>query len=382
MLSTGLVSTLLTNNHIYEKKGIYTATNIDINTLSTNNNFLMLLLDMEDSKTFDKVIKDNNKENIFNDFTYFPDTLSAYPFTRESIPYILSGMWFEEETSFTEYFNNALSNSKFIQQLKDSNYDVNIYEKQLLWTDEKALEVNNIKAVNSEIDIYKFLRQESKYILFKYLPFGLKKYSKIETLNYDVCRDETKSTYEVFNDDNKIIYDKLDTITLQKNNYFQFIHADGGHYPWNMNKNFEAIEDGTYEEKIEASINIIEKYINRIKESGQYDNTVIIIFSDHGNNGYDPVGRQNPILYIKGINETHDEMQVSEKKVSYVDLNDTIYLDLLNGKQSTELLENVDDNRIRRFIWYKDYDEMYEQTIDGHAWETEKLVNTGEEYKR
>ncbi len=382
MLSTSLVSTMLTNNQIYEKKGVYTATNININKLSTNNNFLILLVDMEDSKIFDKVLKDSNKEEIFKDFTYFPDTLSAYPFTRESIPYILSGIWFEEETTFSEYFNNALSNSKFIQNLKDNNYDVNIYEKQLLWTDEKALEINNIKAVNSELDKVKFLKQESKYILFKYLPYYLKKYSKIETLNYDICRNEEKSTYEVFSDDNKAIYDKLTEVSLQKDNYFQFIHADGGHYPWNMNKNFEIIENGTYEEKIESSITLIEKYINRIKESGQYDNSIIIILADHGNNGYDPIGRQNPILYIKGINETHEKMQVSNKKVSYVDLNDCIYYNLLNGKKSTELLENIDDNRVRRFIWYKDYDDMYEQTLDGHAWETDKLNNTGKRYKR
>lgn len=382
MLSTSLVSTMLTNNQIYEKKGVYTATNIDINKLSTDTNFLMLLVDMEDSKTFDKVLKDSNKEEIFKDFTYFPDTLSAYPFTRESIPYILSGMWFEEETTFTEYFNNALSDSKFIENLKDKNYDVNIYEKQLLWTDEKALEIKNIKAVNSELDKVMFLKQESKYILFKYLPYCLKKYSKIETLNYDICRNEEKSNYDVFNDDNKVIYDKLTDVSLQKNNYFQFIHADGGHYPWNMNKDFEIIENGTYEEKIESSITLIEKYIKRIKESGQYDNSIIIILADHGNNGYDPIGRQNPILYIKGLNETHDEMEVSSKKVSYVDLNDSIYNDLLNGKKSTELLENIEDNRVRRFIWYKDYDDLFEQTLDGHAWETDKLTNTGKRYKR
>ena len=382
MLSTSLISTMLTSKQIYEKKGIYTATNIDINKLSKNRNFLMLLVDMEDSKTFDKVVKDNNKEYLFKDFTYFPDTLSAYPFTRESIPYILSGVWFEEETTFTEYFNNAFTNSKFIQNLKDNGYDVNIYEKQLLWTDEKALEINNIKAVNTKLDKVKFLKQESKYILFKYLPFYLKKYSKIETLNYDVCRDEENSTYETFNDDNKMIYDVLGEISFQKDNYFQFIHADGGHYPWNMNKNFETVENGTYEEKIGSSITMIEKYLDRIKKSGQYDNSIIIILADHGNNGYNPIGRQNPILYIKGLNETHEEMQISNKKVSYVDLNDRIYYDLLDGKKSSELLEDIDENRIRRFIWYKDYDDMYEQTLDGHAWETDKLINTGNRYKR
>ena len=47
-----------------------------------------------------------------------------------------------------------------------------------------------------------------------------------------------------------------------------------------------------------------------------------------------------------------------------------------------KLLPNIEEDRIRRFIWYRDYDDMYEQTLDGHAWETEKLINTGERYKK
>ena len=382
MLFVSFLSTLLTNKQIYTPKGKYIPTTENINDLSTNNNFLILLVDMEDSKTFDKVLRENKKEILFKDFTYFPDTLSAYPFTRESIPYILSGKWYEAETSYAEYYNEAMNSSPFIKKLKDNNYDINIYENELNWTDSKSLEISNIKAINFEIDNKIFFKQEAKYILFKYLPFPLKKYSKIETLDYNSCKKENRDSNNIFSSDNKDAFDILDKVSLQTKEYFQFVHIDGGHYPWDMNKNFEKIEDGTYEEKIESSITVIEKYLNRIKESGQYDNSIIIILADHGNNGYDPVGRQNPILYIKGLAEQHDEMIVSDKKVSYEDLNTSIYSDLLEGKKSTELLENIDNNRIRRFIWYKDYDKMEEQTLDGHAWETEKLIPTGVKYER
>lgn len=382
MLFVSFLSTLLTNKQIYTPKGKYIPTTENINNLSTNNNFLILLVDMADSKTFDKVLRENKKEILFKDFTYFPDTLATYPFTRESIPYILSGKWYEAETSYPEYYNEAMNNSLLIKKLKDNNYDINIYENELNWTDSKSLEISNIKTINFEIDNKIFFKQETKYILFKYLPFPLKKYSKIETLDYNSCRKENRDSNNIFSSDNKKTFDTLDTVSLQTKEYFQFVHIDGGHYPWDMNKNFEKIENGTYEEKIESSITVIEKYLNRIKESGQYDNSIIIILADHGNNGYDPVGRQNPILYIKGLAEQHDEMIVSDKKVSYEDLNTSIYSDLLEGKKSTELLENVDNNRIRRFIWYKDYDKMEEQTLDGHAWETEKLIPTGVKYER
>ncbi len=380
MLFVSLSTTLLTSKDIYANKGTITATNDNITNLSENKNFLILLVDMADSKTFDKVLKQVNKEDIFKDFTYFPDTLAAYPFTRESIPFILSGEWFEEQKSFTDYYNDALNNSKFLEELKKQNYDINIYESDLNWTDNKALDVNNIKDINFAIDKISLYKQEFKYILFKYLPFPLKKYSKVEWIDYKLCRKENLDSDNLFNMDNKVNYDLLDEVNIQKSNYFQFLHIDGGHYPWDSDSNFNKVENGTYEQKIEASIKVIDKYIKRIKDAKLYDNSVIMVLADHGNNGYDPVGRQNPILYIKGVNEKHNKLFVSNKKVSYTDLNDSIYYDLLNGKNSSELLPEVQKNRIRRFIWYKDYDELYEQFLDGHAWETNKLKNSGKKY--
>lgn len=382
MLSVSLVSIFLTNKEIYVEKGSYTATTDNINQISKNKNFLMLVVDMADSKTFNNVLKNMGKEELLKDFTYYPDTLSAYPFTRESIPFMLSGEWFVEQDTFTNYYNDVMDNSKFLKTLRDKNYDINIYESELGWTNEKALDVNNIKAVNFEIDKSNLFKQEFKYLSFKYLPFNLKKYSNIESLDYTLCRKSDLDTNNIYKMENDIVYDELNSLKTQKNNYFQFLHIDGGHYPWDMNKDFEKIENGTYEEKIESSIVVIEKYLDRIKESGQYDNSVIIILADHGNNGYDPVGRQNPILYIKGINEKNIKMKISDKKVSYDDLNQSIYYDLLDGKKSDDLLTNIDKNRKRRFIWYKDYDKLYEQVLDGHAWETDKLKNTGKKYER
>ena len=99
---------------------------------SNLNNFLILLVDMEDSKTFDKVLRENKKEALFKDFTYFPDTLSAYPFTRESIPYIFSGNWYEAQTSFADYYNEAMNKAESALCYVRSTYDVSVTAKKYL----------------------------------------------------------------------------------------------------------------------------------------------------------------------------------------------------------------------------------------------------------
>ena len=83
---------------------------------------------------------------------------------------------------------------------------------------------------------------------------------------------------------------------------------------------------------------------------------------------------------INSKTEKHD-FQISDKKVSFEDLND-IYTDLLDGKQNKDILKNVKSNRVRRYLYYKEYDKMQEQLLDGHAWETDKLKNTGKKYFR
>ena len=382
MLSSSLVVTLINSPEIYKFKGKYVSTIKDINVLSENKNFVILLIDMVDSKTFDKNIKLYEKEEVFKDFTYFPDTLSEYPFTRESIPFIFSGKRLESKQLIVDYYNKSFKDSNLVSMLKEQKYTINIYEPDINIVDDK-INFNNVIVYNYDFNKMSFFRQELKYILFKYIPFPLKKYSRIETLDYNLSKS-TRDT-NIFYEDNKKVYDTLDDIKTQKNNYFQFLHIEGGHYPWNIDKDFNLKSPATYDDKVASSITVVEKYLDRIKKSGQYDNTAIMILADHGHN-YDDyasaIGRQNPILYIKGINETHDEMQISEKKVSFEDLNDTIYKDLLDGKKSSDLLQNIDEDRIRYFLWFEAYDFIYEQSLDGFAWETDKLKNTGKIYER
>lgn len=384
MLFVSFLVTIFTSKDLYAEKGKYISTTKNINMLSENKNFLILLVDCVDSREFEKVVNETDSDYVFEDFTYFPDTMSTYGFTRDSVPYIFSGIWYEAETPYNQYYENAFNNSKLFSMMKRDNYDINVYDEELMISNNKKYDVKNVELVNSKIDLYSLFKQEVKYDLFKYLPFGLKKYSSIETLNYSKCKKLNKndSEYDIFSWNNIFNYEHWNKIKLQKNNYFHFLHIEGAHFPYDLNKNLEKLTDETnYDDKLGATISMIDTYLTRIKDSGMYDNSVIIILSDHGQNDLNPVGRQNPILYIKGIDE-HHKLEVSNKKVSYVDLNESIYKDLLDNKKSFELLENVDNDRIRRYLWYKDYDDMYEQTLDGHAWETEKLINTGKRYKR
>ena len=382
MLSISLLSTATTTDVFSPKDFIPTSTEKNLNLVSNDKNFMIFLVDAVDSVQFNKIVSNNQDyQNALKDFSYFPDTLSGYTFTRDSIPFILSGEWNENQTTFSEYSTNAYDNSKFFAKLSERNYNKNLYEIDFTWNSNKAADFDNIQSSTKSMNQKAFLKQELKYLLYKSLPFPLKAFSKIDTLNFAAAKQETNNFQW---DDINFYHNYLDQ-PLEKTNekYFQFIHIEGGHVPFDTDENVNPISEdkGTYPQKLEATMKIISSYINRLQENHTYDNSVIIILADHGYQ-YDGSSRANPILYIKGINETHNKMLTSDKQISYADLCNT-FMELVEDKKSTEILAEIPDTgRIRRLISnpFKSENHMIEYKLNGKAWDANALQPTGKEY--
>ena len=384
MISVSVVSSFA-NPSIFKEKVIATATNRNINNASSDKNFFIFLVDAVDSYDFGNIVKESDKySDTFEDFTYYPDTVSGYTFTRDSIPFIFSGEWNENKTEFDEYATKAFNESKLLKELKDKEYNMNFYEYQVPWNDKNAACFSNIELYENKVNGIKFFKELTKYILFKYLPYPLKKYSHIETANFDYCKVDEGETY--FNWENKTAYENIKNNELNKENkkYFQFMHIEGGHVPFDYDEDVNQIpvEEGTYDKKMKATLNIVNSYIERLKKNNVYDNSVIVIMADHGYWNSNNNGRHNPILYIKGINE-HHKMETSEIPVSYEDICGA-FTELLQDKNSGELFKNIDQNRIRRFIDNPAGGEecMAEYEVRGKAWDSYAVVETGRKFNR
>ncbi|MBR2678662.1 MAG: sulfatase-like hydrolase/transferase [Bacilli bacterium] len=383
ILSMAIIGNIVVmKNSLFQKKYVLSTTE-NYQVASTNRNFIILMLDAVDAVMFDEIMQKNKHENVFDDFTFYKDTTSTYIYTRDSIPFILTNKWNKNKTSFSDYSNKAYSNSYLFKTLKDNNYAINLYTNDLIWEDEGYKVTANLKNTNKSIDSFIYLREQKKYILFKYLPFPLKRLSKIETIRF---KNKVVYNNEGLYDWNDIIaYDEFrkGKLNTTDTNMFKFIHIEGAHVPFDLNNKVENIgaNNGTYYDKLESSILIIDAFLKQLKESNVYDNSNIIIMADHGyalGNGYE--GRQNPILFIKGINEHHG-LERSDIPVSYTDLK-SVYFDLLNEKQSSELFADVDPNRDRKMLLYVYGNEshMVEVVQQGEAWNEKTIKSTGNIY--
>ena len=100
---------------------------------------------------------------------------------------------------------------------------------------------------------------------------------------------------------------------------------------------------------------MLDLFLSQMKEAGVYDNTAMIIMSDHGSHNDTDLRNmnQNPVLLIKGRGEQHDELTVSYAPVSYDDLQQA-YQRLLDGEGSDGVFDwQEGDERSRRFLWHE-----------------------------
>lgn len=380
---------------VYFQKGAYSKdeTNIcvdknDMLEMSTDKNFVIFLTDCVDARALSEVFKEHPEyEDIFADFTYYTNAMSTYPYTSQSIPYILTGKWYKNEQSFLDYNNIAYKDSPLFKLLEKKGYSIGLYDAEI--PDVNCIDrfENIYDTGNATLDKKKLGSLEVKAALYTYTPYFMKSLFEYDGNDFKKLKNEQRE-HRVFTDVDYNFYQDLlnDSITKKEQKAFKFIHIEGAHAPFRYNKDVELVDDATYATNIEASLTIVNKYISMLKEADVYDNSVIIVMSDHGYEGSKGLGidRQNPALFIKGYEEKHGAMSRNDAPISYVDLQEA-FKRLLDDKEAAEVFDYKEgDEREREYIIYalNDKDHMFAYTTKGHASDTDALVKTGETFVR
>lgn len=375
MLLVTLV-TLGATNHGFERKTVLNTTTKNLFTMSSNQNFIILVLDAVDARAFSEIVKSDPKySEIFKDFTAYDNTVGAYPFTKSSIPYILTGVWYKNEEAFEDYERRAFAQSPLFKLLETDGYQMGLYETELLLDEIGGNRFDNIVTCKRGVNSYiTFARWQIQMAGFKYAPFDLKRICFVNPVAFNTLKLSPNGE-EQFTESNAVFYRKAanEEIELTQDKCFKFIHIEGGHVPFQYDEDVNIIENGTYEDNLKACLTITGAYLDKLRDSDVYDNSAIIVMADHG---YENSMRSNPILYVKGVGERH-EFTVSDAPISYEDLQGA-YAKLLQGAQKDAVFPYREgDVRERRFIWHSQADFMEEYVQKGHATDMDTLEKTG-----
>lgn len=352
---------------------------------SSDKNFIVFVVDAFDSQTFNNIVSNSDEyKAMFDGFTYYPDTVCAYPFTSRSIPFILSGKWYENEGEYKDFEAEAISDSPLLNSLEQQGYRLDAYEDEFLFDTNMSRYSNVVKIPTKLSSKYKLREEELNLALFKYLPFFMKGNNEVNLDSFSDLKKTEDPDVDFFKMSDSDYYNDLlnSEITTTDQKVFKFIHIEGAHVPFNYDEDMNPIADGTYEQKQRATLTILKQYIQKLKDSGVYDNSTIMIMGDHGYNYDDLEGRQNALLMVKSENE-HHELQWSDLPISYDDLQGS-YQNLLNGLDSEQAFDGLtEDNQARRYLLFSYTKEnvITEYYQMGYATDLETMQPSGKIYK-
>lgn len=385
MFTVTLITLIASNGGLESKTNICVTTDKELE-MSTDCNFVILLLDNTDGGTFsDLVVGNEEYEKVFEDFTYYDNTLSAYPHTEYNVPFLLSGQWFENKTTSNDYFEHVLTSSPLFDELEQRGFSIGMYETDIKIDVDTKDRFENVglytKKVSSYVD---FARWQIMLVGIKYAPFDLKRFSVVDPTAFEKLR-VVEGESEAFHDANMQFYEMITgrDVTYRDDKSFKFIHLWGSHPPYEYDKDMNYLPDGgTIEQSVEACITMTDEYLNKLKNSEVYDNSVIIILADHGEGTYYTENNfnQHPILLIKGIGERHD-FQVDSTPIAFEDMQEA-YVKLLDGSDGASVFDELPKVRNRRFLYYDIKNDKYivEYEQSGRAGDMNTMILTGREY--
>ena len=355
--------------------------------MSEKENLVILLLDSVDGAGFREVTEKHPEyAEILEDFTSFDNVMSGYPYTSRSIPFILSGQWYENEQPYRDYCTEAFTHSPLFAKLKTEGYRAGFYDPGFSFVLELEDMFENISKAPFFASPFRFAALQLKMTGYRYLPFALKKYCAVTPGEISKATLRSNGIEGYYSWENEFFLDRLETkgITLSGEKCFRYIYLYGAHVPFIYPAQNPDFEDCSFESSMEMCMTLTEKYLQALKDSGVYDDTAIVILSDHGYAENDASwGRQHPFLLIKGRHEKHP-FAVSSAPLSHEDLQDA-FLKLIDGAKSSELFPwEEGSERDRRYLYCRygaeDTLEEYDQT--GSADCPETMTATGRVYAR
>lgn len=210
--------------------------------MSEDQNFVILLLDTVDSRTVAELLPEHPEYNeVFRDFTYFENTVGAYSCTERSVPYILSGDWYENDEPFDDYMKRMYRESPLFRNLQERGYNMELCDSELYMDDDVATMFSNIHHVDFGLSSYtRFAKPLLKLIGFRYAPFDLKKKCTFKTSAFaELIRVENTSEENSCSELDHVFKSQLDIqgiTTEDSSKKFKFIHLNGAHVPYIYDK--------------------------------------------------------------------------------------------------------------------------------------------------
>lgn len=353
-------------------------------------NVIIFICDMFNSEYISDIRKEYPLfDEQYKDFVWYRDTLSISGWTVSSMPSLMLGEGYtladmnSQEDSVNVFFSES---SNILNRIVNSHgYDYSNISVSAE-SDYSPYAYEYARQNNINFNQYSKINLAFFYPIFMSLPQIMKMYI-YDNGNWLSFSDKKAIEFNRNNALKSLSYlELLPTISSKenKNPRFFMMRTELSHTPYGIDSDMNVIQN-TYPDTVNKSftsgvaayysgkktIMEIGNFIDWLKDNELYDNSLIVICSDHGNNCYDNglanfadtdeekiyFSRANSLFMIKKPGEEHDEFTVNTSEMySNADIPYVISSVLGWGEEfQKHTYVNEDGKPIRYFYYAKDY---------------------------
>ena len=370
-----LISLLISGGKAFDHTTIY-FDGLEQYVISKNENIIVFVLDAVDNSYFKTILQDTPEcFEGFEDYTLYTNTCSVYDSTYPSLSQMFAGMEMDNTITADELYYNTWHSDKanqFYDRFHEANYKINAYNVQNINNENEVGKFDNLKYYgqdkesdrNVNFDHKKQFKQLTAIGFFRALPLCVKYFPQVAIYSNS---DVLTSNVMYKNDD---FYENLDiSLSQEEKNYLIIQHLYGTHMPC-----FRGYINETV-----FLLEMLNDFNSQLKELGVYDDSTIIITSDHGEHNDGNSIASTPIFMIKEKNTHRQEMKISSAPVYHEDIMSTLLVNagLFNGEKDKEIygpsIYDFDENSVRSRTWYDrgkdpEYPPAYKSGSLANAW--------------
>jgi len=366
--------------------------------LSRTRNVIHIVLDAFQSDVFGEILEEERSslDRSFSGAIFFANHAGAFPTTIASIPAMLTGKVYRNDRPLQRYVRDILKEGSIFTALRESGYRVDS-STGMHHGRESATNFYRLQRPYVSFDDYVSFTswQLADLSLFRHAP---------HILRPAIYNDESWRLQAIFGardtgarrhsaGNGSVILDefarKLTTATDEP--VYKYVHVGIPHRPVVLNGRCEFVgvvrsTRASYKEQARCAVRRVSAILDRLREIGAYDNTFVVISSDHGlqlpppqfvNNRPTPMGNLEVIaghamalLVVKPLG-SQGAVRVSRAPTSITDIPATILDGVgvaarLPGEPALRL--GGDASRVRPFAMYDwerdDWGQNYFETLD------------------
>jgi hypothetical protein len=263
--------------------------------LSSKQNVFHFVLDGFQSDAFHDIVKAERAEmdRQFSGFTFFSNHMGAFPTTIVSIPAMLTGATYRNQEPMRRFIGNEFKRASIFRAMRDGGYQVDAMSGLMY---DKPSTTNYYRLPTPYVTYDSYVRfagwQLADLALFRYAPHVLKPWIyndqswRLQT-TFGQSIDTAGRRYLPVNGQAFLAdYTSRMRVAHDRPTY-KYLHAGIPHWPVSVDADCKyigarSLRRPNYTDQARCGIRRVGALLDKLRELGLYDSSLIVISSDHG----------------------------------------------------------------------------------------------------